>query len=450
MARVVLIESFVKQLRVPFFEGLIQYLQPRGVDLQVIFGQPDRFHAPDGDIVQELSFATKIHNTYINCGQTSLLWQPAMKYLKGADLVIVRQSNRNILNHLLVLTRELLGFKLAFFGHGKNFQSLDPDSLAEKFKRFYSRRADYWFAYNDRSKAVLRRMGFPDDRITSVQNAIDVTKLIDAYDNITPAQTQALRSQLGISTGDHAGVYCGRFYRDKDIDFTLYCAKRIHLRDGRFHFVLIGEGEEAQKVQAFCQSNSTWAHYVGPCYSQDRARFFRLARCQIMPGVVGLSIIDSFAMLTPLITRENPRHGPEIDYLRDGWNGLLTDESAQAYISEVVRYMNDPACQKKLVRGCLESRTQYTVENMVQRFGEGICKALAITGRNGQARQRCVGIHERGVRPILAVLSHPRTGFITYAEPRCDLFDKKRPDARKADDDIPCYGMSRRPDDADG
>jgi L-malate glycosyltransferase len=381
MAKVVMFESFLKDFRVPFCEGLVEYLRPRGVDMQIVFGQPDRFHSHDSDIVQDLPCATRIRNQYFYFPGFSLVWHPVLKYVRGTDLVIVHQGNRHIANHVLLLLRRALGFGLAYFGHGRNFQHARPNCLAERFKRVYSRRADYWFAYNDKSKAVLRGIGVPEDRITAVQNAIDVTQLIKDYDSVSPAETQAIREELGISSDDLVGLYCGRFYRVKEMDFTLACAREIHRRDDRFHFVLIGDGVEAGNIRDFCRVNPSWAHYVGPRYGRDKAKYFKIAHCQLMPGAVGLSIVDSFAFLTPLITRDIPQHGPEIDYLKNGENGLMTPNSAEAYVDAVVGYIQDEDWRGRLVQGCLEARGQYTIENMVRRFGDGVCSALSQMGK---------------------------------------------------------------------
>lgn len=382
MAKVVMFESFLKEYRVPFCKGLVEYLRHQGVDLQIVFGQPDRVHSRDTDIVEELDGATKIRNRFIYCRNSSLVWHPVLRFVRGADLVIVHQGNKHIANHLLLLLRKACGFRLAFFGHGRNFQHPKPNCLAEKIKRIYSRRADYWFAYNDKSKAVLQDIGFPEDRITAVQNAIDVKQLIEAYDSIDAFEAEATQAELGIGPDDVVGVYCGRFYHDKEMDFTLACAREIHRRDKRFHFILIGDGAETGKITDFCTDNPKWAHYVGPRYGREKARYFKIAQCQLMPGAVGLSVVDSFAFLTPLITRDIPQHGPEIDYLKHDQNGLMAANNAKAYVDAVVGYIQDAQCRERLVQGCHAARAQYTIENMVTRFGEGICSALSQMGRS--------------------------------------------------------------------
>ncbi|HUS46754.1 MAG TPA: glycosyltransferase family 4 protein [Phycisphaerae bacterium] len=381
MRKVVIVKSFVKAFRVPFYEHLAKRLRSMGIDLRLVFGQPDRSHAGETDIVGRLTIGRRTRNRYLHIGRRSLVWQPALRHLRGADLVIVQQGNRHILNHLLLWGRRALGAKLAFWGHGRNFHSPSPDGLSEGWKRICSRRVDYWFAYTERSRAVLRRLGAPDSRITVVQNAIDTARLVRDYEEVRQWELAALRKEMRMTRGDVAGIYCGRFYGLKDIDFTLRSAEAVRARNGRFHMIFVGGGAQAAKVESFCRANADWAHHAGPRYGRDKARYFRLASCQIMPGAVGLSIVDSFATLTPLITRDIASHGPEIAYLQSGANGLITEDSPDAYVDAVLKYLADKACQKRLVRGCIAARRRYTIENMASRFAEGVCKALS--GKDG-------------------------------------------------------------------
>jgi exopolysaccharide biosynthesis WecB/TagA/CpsF family protein len=43
----------------------------------------------------------------------------------------------------------------------------------EKWKQIWLTKVDWWFAYNDLSAGIVRSLGYPEERITSVQNAID-------------------------------------------------------------------------------------------------------------------------------------------------------------------------------------------------------------------------------------------------------------------------------------
>jgi glycosyltransferase involved in cell wall biosynthesis len=97
-----------------------------------------------------------------------------------------------------------------------------------------------------------------------------------------------------------------------------------------------------------------------------------------MPGGVGLGVLDSFGLRVPLVTTAIPSHGPEIEYLRDGVNGLVVDGASDPsdYAADVVATLRDPELRERLRHGCAQSSAQYTVEAMVDNFADGVRRAL--------------------------------------------------------------------------
>ena len=94
----------------------------------------------------------------------------------GADLVVVEQANRQLVNYRLLLRSALRHRpRVVFWGHGGNLQASGPlAALGERIKRSLSRRAHWWLAYTEGSADRVAALGFPRDRITVVQNAVEV------------------------------------------------------------------------------------------------------------------------------------------------------------------------------------------------------------------------------------------------------------------------------------
>src|SRR6202035_5469341 len=94
-----------------------------------------------------------------------------------------------------------------------------------------------------------------------------------------------------------------------------------------FHYVIAGAGSEEQQVRNFVSGNS-WVHWVGPRFGVEKAAFLKAADVLLMPGPLGLVILDAFAVGIPVFTIDIPSHGPEIEYLRSGVNGLAAKDDA--------------------------------------------------------------------------------------------------------------------------
>jgi hypothetical protein len=99
------------------------------------------------------------------------------------------------------------------------------------------------------------------------------------------------------------------------------------------------------------------------------------------PGLVGLSVVDAFALQLPTMTCDLEMHSPEIEYLIDGVNGsvLPPDASPGEYAAEVVRTYADVQLLARLRAGCVDSAQHYSIETMVDNFARGLLDALSTT-----------------------------------------------------------------------
>lgn len=143
--------------------------------------------------------------------------------------------------------------------------------------------------------------------------------------------------------------------------------------------LFVGAGPEAAYVEQQA-ATTPWLHYVGPRFGSDAVPYFMLSRLLLMPGLVGLVVLDAFALEVPLVTTAVPYHSPEISYLRPGENGVVVTEAddAHAYAHAVAGLLRDNDQRQRLVAGCHRESQRYTLENMVARFKDGITQALAV------------------------------------------------------------------------
>lgn len=373
MRRVAIVQPRCELYRTAFYERLMALLESNGVKLDLIYGESNRY---DAIRTGHVAGAIEVPSRYFYFGKRFLVWQPVLRRIRGADLVVIQQNSANLINYPVLLLRQLDALRVAFWGHGRNLQLGFQRPIREMFKAWYSKLVDHWFAYTDLSRGVVEQLGFPTEKITVINNAIDSGPLIARYDRTTSEQDLALRAQLGIPEDALIGLYCGRFYRDKRLRFLAETATQIHNRCSRFYLILVGEGESEQEMADYARANASWVRLVGPKYGPDRVPYFHIAVCQLNPGMVGLGIVDSFAMLTPLITTTAPIHSPEIAYLENGVNGVMTPNSVSAYVDAVTHYLNDELYQATLRRGCSKARDIYTVENMANRFSDGVLRVL--------------------------------------------------------------------------
>ncbi len=372
MSEVLIVQRVLPHYRVPFFERLSAELQHRGHRLRLLYGQEYPGEVP-ASVQCARPWATRIDNRYFAAAGHWLAWQPVLPYLARADLLIVEQSNKLLANYALQARLIGAGVLLAYWGHGRNRQAANAASLSERLKRRLALGAHWWFAYTDSVGRELAANGYPRERITVVDNAIDEEPFREAMEHARthPSDLRRLRLQMG----PRMALYCGGLRASKRLDFLLAAADRIRRRVGDFQLAIIGDGPERIMLSSAAASRP-WLHVLGAMTGVERVPWFLAARAQLMPGVVGLGILDSFITQCPLITTDIRGHGPEIDYLSHGTNGIATPDSVDDYTAAVVRILTDDTWHARLEQGCAISACRHTLRNMVDRFATGVSHCL--------------------------------------------------------------------------
>ncbi|MES2731080.1 MAG: glycosyltransferase family 4 protein [Bacteroidota bacterium] len=372
MKKVLVIQRSLPHYRVLVYNELRKKLANNGIELTLVYGKLKNENASKKDEV-DIEWATYLESKVFTIKNIELYWQPCLSFIKGKDMVIVEQANKNLINYILLLTRLVYKQKLAYWGHGRNMQ-ISKNAFFNRFKSYFITICDWWFAYTQGVKEYLIAQSFPAEKITAVQNSIDTRSLSTHYDSLTNESVQNLRTELGIASA-HVAIYCGGIYKEKRMEFLVESCDKIKEEIKDFHILIIGSGPDATIISEAASSRD-WIHYLGPKFELDRVKYFKLASLFMMPGLVGLAILDSFALRTPMITTDYPYHSPEIEYLNNGVNGLITENTLESYVTAVVDFFQHPAKREKLAEGCQQSSVQYTVEQMVTNLADGIIKCL--------------------------------------------------------------------------
>lgn len=378
MKYVTIIKRYDREFRLPLYNLLSEKLQKDNIQLELIIGQPNKFEKINiKDALITNPYGALVKNHYLYLGKRTLSFQNIDGLINKSNLIILQQSNSELLNYLLIIKSYLRNhFKVGLWGHGINFQAKNKKSISQKFKLFYSKYADHWFAYNRLTYEILIKHGYPSEKITILNNTIDVTEEKKLFDSLQESEVLKIKNLYHIEKTDKTGLFCGSLYSLKRIDLMLKSLEIIKQNYSHFHFFVLGNGELEFEIKKFELENSEWFHFVGFKTGREKQIFFKIADFQLMPGAVGLNIVDSFYSQTPLVTTNDPNHGPEIDYLENNKNGLITQANIEDYANGVLKLLNDDEKMNQLKSGCEKSAQIYTIENMAENFYQGIIKVL--------------------------------------------------------------------------
>ncbi len=379
MNQVLIIEAQIKQYRLPFYELLVERLRAKSIELQVVYSDPTPAEASKKDNCDLPGwYGKKVEGYWLL--REKLLFQPVLGAALKADLVIVEQGNKFLLNHILLPLSNAGIKRVAFWGLGENRQD-GRLPVSEWYRRRTLNWVSWWFAYTKGTARYLIENGVPDSKITAVDNAVDTTQLRNQVGSISPEQRLALREALGISSTASVGIFCGMLDKVKGLPFLLEAAKKIQLRVPEFHLIVVGGGPEQQYIQAAVQGIS-WIHFMGPRFAEEKSRLIAISDAFLMPGRVGLVILDAFAAGLPLLSTRLKIHGPEIEYLEEGRNGLLSEPEVSAFADMVSSLLSNREALARLQCGARESGAKYTIDNMAANFELGIRQCLGTAVRS--------------------------------------------------------------------
>jgi glycosyltransferase involved in cell wall biosynthesis len=265
--------------------------------------------------------------------------------------------------------------RVAYWGHGRNFQSNAPEGWRERWKQRMLTSVDWWFAYTDMSADLVAEAGFPRDRMTVLNNAIDNQAFSADLASISDDEVRALRASIGAAEGACVGLYCGSLYPDKRLGLMVEACERVVARHPEFRMVIVGDGPSRAELEPVM--NKPWFHWAGVRKGREKAAWFRAAQLFLNPGLVGLHILDSFVAGAPMITTDDAKHSPEVCYLKNGVNGLITAGNAEAYGAAVLGLVEDVPRREALAAQARRDAEHYTLDAMVRNFADGMAACVA-------------------------------------------------------------------------
>jgi glycosyltransferase involved in cell wall biosynthesis len=384
---VAFVTRVVPHYRVEFLNGLEDRLKTASAKLTV-FADNAIPQSNYSDALADVQCAVSVPNYYFGLrdvlakrysrsGGAALrppYYQPILRRLLSFDLVIVEQSNSALVNYPLILHRRLLGSpQIAYWGHGKNLQASES-GWRRHLKEALTHQADHWFVFTEFSAAILREAGVDEGIVTTVNNSISTTDVKKAS-ALDAAAKDRKKSELGLGDAPVA-VFCARLSQNKALPFLVDSCRAAREKFGDFTLLVIGEGHYGPWLREQAKTQ-TWIRPLGSLYGRDKAEALALSDIFLLPSANGLSILDGFAAGLPLLSARFGNHGPEIAYLKDGVNGILTDATVAAYSTAIVRLLSDEELRKRLSAAARQSADVYSVGGMIENFAQGIEQALA-------------------------------------------------------------------------
>lgn len=366
----------VTHYRAPFYEKVRDALEAVGSSLVVVYGAEDASERDRSQTV-EVAWGHRVRTRYISLAGRRAVWLHAGPEVRGADLVVLDQQARQIFTTLYLMKSRRPA--VALWAHGKS-DHVGVLRAGKWLKRLQASRADWLFGYTDTVFTFADECGFPRERITIVENATDTSAIVAGV--VRNDRRARARIELFGFEPSNVGLFLGSMYVDKRLEFLVEALDHIRSGDPSFAFVAVGAGESQSILQDAAETRP-WLRLLGHKRGSELGSIACLADVLLLPGLVGLPLLDGFALGIPTVTITSAGHSPEIAYLRSGSNGLILPAATTAarYAESVLELLRDRGRLEGMRRECLNSAARLTVDNMVSRFEAGLNSAVRMGRR---------------------------------------------------------------------
>ena len=209
--------------------------------------------------------------------------------------------------------------------------------------------------------STLERSLVPRDKITVVQNGIDVEK----FSAGTPSLKDLARYKGKLIVG-----YVGRLAREKGLDVLLRAARGVVKQVPNTEFVFVGEGPERESLQVLATDLELHNHvsFLGP--RSDLPDLYASFDIFVLPSLgegMPLVVLEAMAAGKPVVATEV---GAVPRVLRDGALGLLVQPNDSAALkSALVALLQESEKRSVFGRAGFEAvRNSFSAMAMAQAY----------------------------------------------------------------------------------
>ena len=380
----ILHDGFIPHYRLKFFTLLNK---TSGTKYVVFHGVPPSLTGHPA-LPQDPDFPNvRVHNYEISLFGKRLVYQSVIrKIIFGRfDAVVLGHEPRFLSNLVLFSWCKIIGKPVVWWGQGFQKEKLSGffDRLIGKLviaiKKQLACRANMFIVYTQGGSVKLLNDGVKAETIRVVRNTIDMEEQRRFHAEMIKRDPFQLRNAQKLRADSKVLLYIGRIYKEKKVDELLMLVEQLNVGKLCHSFVevvVIGGGPELTNIQRTAEG-IPGVHIVGELYDQKTvAEYLRIASALVIPGAVGLAVNHAFSQGVPVITREHKYHGPEVEYIVDGHNGLIVQGDFKTFVQATAKFLNSADDQKRLAKGALATRDELTLETMVMAFDDAVMRAM--------------------------------------------------------------------------
>ncbi len=334
-----------------------------GIDVQLLTLKPESLSSLAGGLKLPKENWTTIHfGSLLNV----VSWWKVFKYIsslkqrKDTDFDRV-YTHLWFTNFIMRVVCRCAGVKDVVAFEHNIYDSVKSERMyaADRFLQTWCKRI---VAVSSAVKSSLVQHGIEENRITVVNNGIDVSK----YGKLSPEEKMKLREKLGIGQSEYVFLSIGRLIHQKGMDVLIQAFAQMQ---SKAVLLIVGQGSEERVLKQIARDFGI----------QDRVRFLGvrldvpelLAMCDtfvLASRYEGLGIVVLEAMASKKVVIVSDFEAGR-DMITPGKQGLVVErENVGALAHAMNTVMSDASLCARLAEAALEKSAEFSIEGHVNKI----------------------------------------------------------------------------------
>lgn len=162
-------------------------------------------------------------------------------------------------------------------------------------------------------------------------------------------------------------VSVGRLAPEKHFENIIPAAKALRESGIDFVWHIVGEGAERAKLEASITDSGLESHVILEGSKKNPYSYMKYANLFVHPSYVesqGLTVLEAMALGVPCVVTKS--RGP-CEFIQDGINGLLTEQSPESLTARVLEILSDKALYQRLQEN-MKCPEQFSPEQVMKRI----------------------------------------------------------------------------------
>jgi glycosyltransferase involved in cell wall biosynthesis len=193
-------------------------------------------------------------------------------------------------------------------------------------KKIFFGLADGTFLYGNYAREIAIRQGNNPDKLWVIHNSLDHETHVNLRRSL--ANSEIYHEHFG--NYNPTIIFIGRLTSVKQLDLLIKAIKQLNERDEYYNLVIIGDGQEREKLEKLSRQLDVKTWFYGACYDDvQTAQLIYDADICVSPGNVGLTAMHVMSFGTPVITHSNfVNQMPEFEAIIKNTTGNFFEEGS--------------------------------------------------------------------------------------------------------------------------